>query len=315
MRKKLLYVIISALLMICCFHFQVSAQGPCAEEITISSEVFPSENQEIPPPDPQYVDENGVAYSLVSWHMIELPDEKTEKPVENKVVYDQMEYTDQIPSSSEITVYNEYNREQITADYPVLEVTCLAERWESGLELPITYHDYHSDAYYLGGYLIMPDEDRPKLEGYEGVLLAMAGLPESDYHLTGMEWRGEPYLDESGQWCRDAAASGEKRICDYQVRYGGHAVLSKPGGSRWEAVYRTIDLPAETFEESIIRTEPETIGTNEMIQPANWKKWIKTTVIVTISIGLLLILTALLIYLIHRIKEKKKERTSRGDIR
>ncbi|MBT9777385.1 hypothetical protein GPL15_12820 [Clostridium sp. MCC353] len=304
--KKLLYLIFSALLFTSCYHFEVSAQGPQAEEITITSEIFSSENPEFNPPDQQYVDENGVVYSLDSWRTIELPDKKAEKIVENEVIYEGMEYTDRIPPTSEITIYNEYNREKITSDYPVQEVICLAERWETGMELPITYHDYHSDAYYLGDYLIMPDEDRPKLEGYEGVLLAMAELPESDYHLTGIEWRGEPYQDESGQWCRDAAASGEKRLCDYQVRYGGKAVLTKQGGIQWEAVYRTLDQPAETFEESIVQTEPETMETKEMIPPANWKNWIRTTVIITVSIGVLLILAACLIYLVRLLKEKKK---------
>lgn len=212
--NRIVYTAISALLLVSCFSIETSAQGPRAEELTITSEVFAPEDQEFPTPDQRYIDEDGTLYYLDSWQTVELPDEKTEKIVESKVIYMQMEYTDSVPQTTEISIYNEYTKEKIRSEFPLQEMECIEESWEEGLELPVTYHDYHSDAYQLGEYLITPDQEKPKLDGYEGVLLAMAGLPESDYRITNIQWDGEPYQDENGQWCRDAAASGEKRLCE-----------------------------------------------------------------------------------------------------
>ena len=306
--KRILHMIAPVLFYICCFSAETFAQGPRAEELTRTSEVFDSADKIFEPPEQEYVDENGTVYHLDNWQTVELPDEKTEKIVEDEVIYDRMEYIDSIPQTTEISIYNEYTGEKSVSTFPVLETVCLEERWADGLKLPVTYHDYHSDAYQLGEYLITPDEERPKLEGYEGTLLAMAGLPESDYRITSIDWDGQPYQDDMGQWCRDATAYGEKRLCDYRVRYGGKTVLTKPGGIQWKAVYRPVEEPAEVFEDIVVRTEPSTIEIPAPQKPPRWKLWIKSTVIITVAIGLLLILIGLMTYAASWMKKRVKQK-------
>lgn len=275
------------------------------DEIRLTSEIFKDADSDFYAPPSEYTDEAGTRYELESWNTVALPDERVEKPVQSEVIYNGMEFIDQIPQEAEISFYDEYQAADIISYYPARETVCIKEEWAPGLEIPVTYHDYRSDAYQLGEYLIVPDEDRPKLEGYEAVLLAMAGLPESDYCINDICWDGNPYQDETETWCRDAVATGEKRLCDYKVVYGGTAILSEPGGIQWEAVYHKKREPEKETELKQTVPVPETTAADVEEPDTTWKTWVKFTLAVTVAIGALLVILWLFISVVTLWKKHK----------
>ena len=96
-----------------------------------------------------------------------------------------------------------------------------------------------------------------------------------------------------------------------QLRYGGKTALTRPGGIQWKAVYRPVEEPDEVFEDIVMRTEPSTIEIPAPQKPPGWKLWIKSTVIITVAIGLLLILIGLMMYMASWMKKRVKQRRVR----
>lgn len=286
--RKLISVLLFSFIFELFYILDVNAKEAGDGKLIITSDLFEQNDPAFQEPPSEYMDETGKKYLLSSWQTIQYPDEMEEIPVEKELIYQSLEAIDELPQTADLRVYNKYQGTEAVSSFPALETECIREVWEEGLSLPVTYHQYHSDAYQLGEYLIMPDADKPELDGYESVLLAMAGLPDTGYHITEINWDGEPYLDESNVWCRDAVATGEKCLRDYRVLYGGTAVLEKPGKIQWEAEYQILKLPEKESEIKPETKEYETAAYEDPIDPPAWKQRLKQILTITFAVGALL---------------------------
>lgn len=268
--------------------------------------------------------------TVVSCLEVHAEEEKTgyELPVRREVTYEDVEYAADIPQEIEAEVRD--GTQDTTAVCHLEEVQELESRWVDGFSFPLTFHMYDADVFELGDLEIRKNEEGLQIDGYEEAFLELAGLSPEDYRITKAHWSGSPYTDEDGELCRDAVATGQKRVHTYRAVYSGTAVFAgKPADMDSEdpvieetvlPAEETADMPAEpVFEERITESvaEPETeaktgpaaevpevaVIAQEAAEPlltapsavrVLWERIVRT-LSYAVSLGGILVLTALLI--------------------
>ncbi|MDO5407680.1 MAG: hypothetical protein Q4F28_10190 [Eubacteriales bacterium] len=295
------------------------------ENLEIVSQMYRSRDACETPAD-TYTDEQGVSYELEQWEAVPVLLPAENQVVEQERIFEQIEGMTDIPETVEWKAEHTEDRRRGKAVCTAESVEILREWWSGDFSFPVQFHCYDAEYYQLGGELIPSDEVRPQLDGYEELLLEIAGVPAEGYRVTDIRWDGEAYLDEAGILCRNAVASGEKLLRDYQVRYRG--TVEFPETRRWQTV-ALYGLPepeepeAKEAEEAYALTEvtEDRSEQPEAAEPAQqtpfWKQVIK---VITLSVSMLLPFLLLLLFLMVKRRktwytEEKKTQEKEADRR
>lgn len=266
-------------------------------ELEITSQLYDSRSA-CPVPPESHTDENGVIYERMQWEAVPVLLPAQRQVIEEEQIFECVEGLAEIPESAEIRMQNPDDGRTGTAVCLAESVEILREWWSAEFSFPLQFHSYDADSYQLGGQVIPFDEEAPRLEGYEALLLDIIGASTEEYRITDIRWDGEAYLDESGILCRNALASGEKLVRDYQVKYRGEVEF--PAAERWQttAIYCLPGTGEEAVAETVEETEVFVEEPEITVLPPEpfWKRVMKVTkVILSLLVPLLLFLLIVLV--------------------
>lgn len=275
-------------------------------KLVVRSEPLPSEVKDYVPEE-EYTDEAGVDYRLESWELVPVRLEKREKKISKELVFEAVEREEEIPEAYEITAADEMTGESLTGMYPLVDLSVARQQWRDDFSFPVVFHVYDADYYVLGDKQVPYDDEKPQLEGCENELLALIGASPDSYRVADIRWDGEPYVDDDGVLCRNAAASGARIVSDYTAVYGGTAVFPEREAVCCEAVYSR--LPVETEAASDDRIVPVRLSEMRIEKPEEpgdgWFLWRKETVV---TVGLILLLAVLLVVLVLKSAAQKRDK-------
>ena len=277
----------------------------------VRSEWYDTENACPDPPETCEMGD-GLIYERKSWEIVQDTLKAEEKQVEREVVYEQVEGMTPIPDPAQFSIIEE-GREGTVLARPE-EVTVLREHWSRDFSFPVTFHSCDAEYCQLGDQMIPYQEEKPALDGYEHLLLDMIGASQEEYRILDVCWDGAVYMDASGIPCRNAIASGEKLVRDYQVLYRGMAEF--PACERWQTVtvyepFREDETDELRGMEEEIAVMPADAGQDSAVDAGlpSWKKIIRT-VSVVMSV-LIPIFTLLMVILVKRRKACYTEQKER----
>ena len=277
------------------------------------SEIFDRREAIIEPPL-EIKDESGGRYRLVSTGIEEVPITGRRKKLAGQVIYEEVNRGQAVPETAEMEVMDEESGQAFTAKLGLYRAEYVNERWKGDLSFIVTFHSYGADYYRLGDVKVPHSAEKPQLEDCRTELLAAAGLSEEDCRIEGCSWSGEAYADENGVLCRDAEASGMRRVFDCRAVYSGMTALPDYHKYRLTAEYEKVEK-VKRQEENVWKESGE--GTVEADEgglapvpeqetlPA-WLLWLKRGL--TVSIGLFLIAAAILAFAWLRKKASELEK-------
>ncbi len=285
------------------------------ENIICRSEIMYSK-EEIQEPESVYIHESGRKYGLKSWHLETVTVEARKEEVKKTVRYEKVEDSNAIPSELVIVSENTTTGQSVKENYPVLNIKCEKEWWSDDFSFPAVFHQYEADYYQLGSDHVMHNDERPGLETFDIALLSEIGVNPENYRITDAKWNGEAYIDDQGVMCRNAIVSGQKKLADYQVTYGGTVEYPETFGTQRVAVYGTPESGLEQMRPAMDKPIDSIELYSEPYEQTPKYEIIQQTVIITLSlllvVAVLLFLVWLLLKSLHKSKEKQKERL--GDI-
>ncbi|HIZ79457.1 MAG TPA: hypothetical protein IAA17_06675 [Candidatus Lachnoclostridium stercorigallinarum] len=204
---------------------------------------------------------------------------------EKTVVYRDAEGITEIPQTVE--------GENGEGPYYLAERERLRERWEDDFAFTVVFEEYGSDFYMLEGVKLAAGRKEPFNEDRGGLLLSAIGVSPEDYAVEQVVWNGESYRNEDGVLCRNALATGKKRVWDERVIYrsGKEENGEKPAGR---------NVP-EQGNRGSRETKQESSGAG---------LWFRAAALI-LSLGLLLLFAAAVLYW-YREKKKKAEQENEG---
>ena len=264
------------------------------------SEIYDREEAVLPSP-PEIEDESG-KYRLISTEIEEIPVTGRRKRLSGQVVYEEAGREQPVPVTAELEVEDEESGQAFTAELDLERTEYLNERWKGDLSFTVTFHSYGADFYRFGEAKVPHSAEKPQLQDCYGDLLAAAGIAREDCRIEDCVWEGEPYRDEDGILCRDAAVTGMRRVFDCRAVYSG--VTDLPDYLRYQvtAEYEKEAIREEAGENAEPLTESAALtpaGPDSAPEKTNgpepvWLRWLKRGL--TVSIGLFLIAAAFLIF-------------------
>lgn len=287
------------------------------ERITITRDLRDSPDDCTGPAE-YYEDEEGIQYELESWSPVAVTLPSITRTVEEEVVYDRIEGVTAIPETIEVTVQDSERGQTVKTVCRMEEKEVMGETWQDGFVFTVTFHTYEAGYYQLANRLIPYNDEEPELDGCEELLLELAGISPEDYRVTYVQWSGDTYQDEDGTLCRDAAAFGQRRICDYRVIYRGTAVFPVRSGWQTSAVYRLPETadPDDVTENAAMEisvmavSEPEVQTQTELAEqsrePLSLWEQITRTLMVVVAVGTVLFFGGLLLLAILRVVKKRR---------
>lgn len=300
MRKKWWVLPLSTLF----FLLFVSGQEVYAltpPEITVVSEIMFGSQEEY---KPQVLHEEGDdLYHLESWELEPVTVKPREKYVEQEILYEGVENSSMIPETRDITSDEEFSGLKVEGRYPVLRTKKVKEEWRDDFTFPVVFHSYGAEEYELGGEKVTMSQEGMEAEAYEEALLSEIGVTQEDYRVTKVVWAGSPYMDENDVLCRNAVASGKRRVRDYLVTYGGAVTFPEAEGFRCRAVYRLKEYERPPAEEKAV-TDREITNVMEAETDPSWIVK-KEAVVFTVSLFLILLLLLAGVWLIKKIVDKR----------
>lgn len=264
------------------------------EKIVVRSDLY-QRKEDCPEPEVSHTAEDGTVYPLLSWETesVRVPMEK--RLVRREGVCGPVEGIFQIPEDIAVTDYEGW--QQAEAFCHLKEKEIVKEEWTEDFSFPVTFHKYDAGIYRLQDYMIAGDEESPQLDGYEELLLREIKVRPEEYQITEILWDGEPYVDETGELCRDAAAYGQKLVRNYRLVYEGTAEFPAYEAWRTVSVYgledreeNTETMPAEPVVVEIGESMPATSSFPALADL--WER-ITRTLLLTIGIGALLFFAGL----------------------
>lgn len=274
-------------------------------ELIVETEILPEEGEGYVPPG-EYVDQYGKQYWLKAWRLETYVIPERLEVVERTVIYEEVEWEDQIPKKAVVDLRDNAGSRQIQKEYPVLRMSKKGERWLSDFHFTAVFHSYGADYYWLGEKKIPFNNSKPELEESSRELLAEIGADPERYRILDFIWQGEPYSDESRNLCRNALVTGEKKVSEYHVTYGGEALFPETEGIKCVAVYRGFDSVTDGWglaEEGDMDLEDSSLS--ETVKKGKWLI-IRNTVVVTMSVLLVGAFFALLIMGVVKKFRKRK---------
>lgn len=188
------------------------------------SEIYDSPEM-IPEPPEEFTDEDGERFRLVSKTLLEVPATGRRKRLSGEVIYREVSRDMEAPQTAQMEVWDEESGKTFEASLPLQSASFEGERWSGDFSFTVTFHTYGADYYRLGELVIPHDPEAPSLWAYRDGLLKELGKGEEDYRIESIDWDGEAYRDENGILCRDARASGSRRVWDCRAVYAGETAL------------------------------------------------------------------------------------------
>ncbi|MEY8354702.1 hypothetical protein AALB39_15275 [Lachnospiraceae bacterium 54-53] len=264
-------------------HVEISGKGE--SEVIRESEIL-FEEREGYLPEGEYMDQEGRQYWLKEWHLEPYKIPMRREKAERMVFYEEVEWGEQIPGQAAVTVKDKATGQQFCSEYPVLKKRTERERWIPDFKFTAVFHSYDADCFRLGTKRVPYNSLKPELEGCEQELLAEIGVKPEHYRILHAVWKGGPYFDENGELCRDAEVTGERKVADYYVTYGGEMTLPEAAGVKCIAVYRGFDAVTDGW----IQAEERSVELTDFHSRQNRKKelWLvsRKSIIITLSIVL-----------------------------
>ncbi len=168
----------------------------------------------------QELEENGVHYALTELSKQEWTKDSR---FQNVTQYHTYLEGQEIPESLDVEVQDEVTGEIITGTIWRSDLWPDGAAWqESGLEQWAEYSwNEESWTIEIGGETYYASEDSPWFEGCETVLLQYVSLDPTFYQITSVEWNGEAWEDEDGNWKRSVHLTGNRMVLRYQAVFSG----------------------------------------------------------------------------------------------
>lgn len=233
----------------------------------------------------------GAADAQGAWHQpeghgISVPEirQEREEPAENEktVIYRDVEGITRIPEV--------LDEDENGGPYELKERQRSRERWEADFAFTVIFEDYGADFYLLEGEKLAAGGETPFFEDRGELLLSAIGADPSDYVVEQVEWNGESYRNEAGILCRNALATGKRRLWDEQVVY------RSAGENDWDE--KKEKKGTAVGEESGEETARPGSGFASLLFRA---------AAVILSLGLLLLLIGAVLYWLRERKKKKDD--------
>ncbi|MFT4004738.1 MAG: hypothetical protein QM683_03445 [Lacrimispora sp.] len=281
---------------------QVALTGEQESEVIIESEIL-FEEREGYAPEREYVDQSGKQYWLKAWNLEPYRVPERRKVEERTVRYENVELVEQIPKKASVFAGDKITGQQLQKECPILHVKFEKERWVSDFAFTAVFHSYDADYYQLGGKKIPYNSLKPELDGCEPELLAEIGVNSESYRILHADWKGNSYFDENGNLCRNAEITGEKKISDCYVTYGGEIVFPEAEGIRCVAVYRGFNSATDGWEQAGEQTVGE-IPAKSKKKGGMWKVVWKG-IVITLSLVLVAGAIFLVTFLVRRAFRRK----------
>ncbi|MCI8948408.1 MAG: hypothetical protein HFG49_00010 [Lachnospiraceae bacterium] len=302
------------------------ALGAYPAEAAESEAVFyvPAEGEEAVVPQQQYIDEEGNEYRLSSCRLIETVKEEAEEKGRKICSYEGLEGKEQIPDRILASFWEDEKEQRGTGELEQTRVIETASYWDDSFLVPLTFYDYGAEFYDFQDDQIPKGEELAYLLENQHLILDEIGCRADRYQIETIIWDGETY-DSQGVSCRNALAFGKKLLSDYTVEYEGTIYYPEIRESQWEVIYRPAVQEMVFETDPFVRPEPETEAVIERIvarprpqeqkrnSPGVFWKNIRTLVIYSISLAVLLPAAAYLFLFLKKGKHKRKEEKMPGN--
>lgn len=217
------------------------------EAVTYESPVFTDGGEPFFPKE--RLERGGKEYRLVSTKIEPAVKEGT-KTYASAVVPYVLEGRQEPPEKAVVALIDDATGTEYERELPRLEVMEKESFWDNEFSFSVTVSGYDLDGFLLGETEIPAGSD---LAVYGKEFLEFLELPEDCYKVETVEWDGECY-EQDGALCRNAIASGVKRMRNVEVKYGGQVQTPEVHGRRYVGIYEEI---AAMTEEKEIQEEPE----------------------------------------------------------
>lgn len=300
------FVVVLVILWLPWFFAREAMAREPTDEITVWSEFFPDEEEFLP--ESQFSDQAGGRYWLKSCQMVSETIPERRKKVEKTVVYESVGREEEIPEWMTLTIQDKITGFEVTDEYPLTMKKKDHIRWLGDFSFTAVFHSYDSDYYELSKKRIPFNSQKPELNDCEPELLQEIGVSPEEYRILSCAWSGEPYRTEEGELCRNALITGERRVANFQVTYGGEAVLKETTGKRYRMIYRSVDAESQGwYPAKDLISEPGSFLAATDKSGLNWLTLTKTKELV-ISILFIIILIILTVWGKRRSKGRNTQR-------
>ena len=257
------------------------------------------------------VEKDGKMYRLKDSEYMKVRVDERIQDVSTVIPYVAVEYMDTLPDIGEIDIEDENTHQMMTARLPYKSHTVSEAYWDDNFSVPLTVVSYDAEIYELGDVEIPRNAD---LTSYSRELLAYLGLPEEYYRIQNINWEGDSY-ESNGEIRRDATATGQRLVKDIEVTYAGQVIFEGIDAHAFNSVYEAV--PEEGAADTIYTMKATATYIQDGLgkETENTKSWwdwirrfwdfIRNHPILSISIGLAIIVFAIVIILYILTKEKK----------
>lgn len=306
-KRRILIVAALVILQITYTGKETAAQAP--EELTVTSEVMVGSSKGYTPDE--IYEQRDLLYRLKSWEIERVMIPPRTEEVEQEVRYESVEQKSPIQELYSVISKDRISGTDITKKYPVRKQKKTGERWTDDFSVPVIFHSYGADYYQIGEQKVPLQAEQPQFEGYKKQLLSEIQVSADNYEITDIIWDGAPYLDNDNILCRNAVASGRKKVTDYLVTYGGMVTFPEVEGFQCRAVYSLKVYEHPQAEDRIIVSE--TIIADAVEEQAPSWLIMRQAIGITVSILLVALVILLLIWLTKRIWKFSTKRKKRGE--
>lgn len=217
----------------------ISQETVIPKQTMYESEVFTGDGADREP-DESWIDEDGVAYRLISKELKEQTAQERTKYEEIPVTFTAVESGVQIPDQRVTEMDDLDTGQTVQATLQLKDKTVIREYWRDDFVFTITITGYDADVFVLNGIEIPRDTD---LTAYADVFLRYLKLDGESYRVSNIVWDGEPY-EKDGVLMRNAVGRGSKFVKDIEAIYSGEVKLPAIVGKSWHCVYEE-DIPAD----------------------------------------------------------------------
>lgn len=254
-------------------------------------------------PSQAYWSQDGKEYQLRHWEIKERPGHMINRRMEKQIVYDGVEGEEELPRTIDMT--EEVTGALAEGKLSMQDTKVLKEEWQEGFSVPVTFHSYGAEEYEVGDLVISGENALSYSDELAGKLLSLLNLSDAEYRIHRIEWSGEPYVDSSGQICRQALAMGEKLLRDYQITYGGEICWRSSPVYEVEMLYAPIEQ--SPMEGELV----EAVEKGTLVPPSEAEKsslwhWVRRGFMITVSASFAGILIGMFLFVVLCIRQRRK---------
>ena len=242
----------------------ISKEPVSPKNFHYTSQFFAGEEKDHMPPETTTMEDTNVV--LRRKVKKESAAKERTKHVFQDVSFTALEEGSNVPQKQDIEFTDVDSEQKVIASMNLVSATETDCYWSDEFSFPIKVTGYDADTFVLGETEIGREED---LNNFKSAFLDYLSLDPEWYEITEIVWDGEPY-EEDGEICRNAIASGNKKVRDFTATYEGDVTLPEIEGFVWECEYEEIIPEDKEFiytmstDVTLSRTIPE--------KESNWLK-------------------------------------------